>query len=54
VDQKVPARIGAPMGVLLVIVAVLIAYASLKLYDEPVRRRLAARFLRRPAIAPSR
>ena len=54
VDQKVPARIGAPRGVLLVIVAVLIAYASLKLYDEPVRRRLAARFLRRPAIAPSR
>jgi len=54
VDQKVPPHIGAPVGVLLVIVAVLIAYASLKLYDEPMRRRLAARFLRRPAIAPSR
>ncbi|WP_230480748.1 acyltransferase family protein [Sphingomonas sp. Leaf21] len=45
VDNKVPARLGAPVGVALVIVAVLIAYASLKLYDEPVRRWLSRRFL---------
>jgi peptidoglycan/LPS O-acetylase OafA/YrhL len=46
VDRKVPARIGAPVGVMLVVAAVMIAYASLKLYDEPVRRRLSRRFLR--------
>jgi peptidoglycan/LPS O-acetylase OafA/YrhL len=45
VDRKVPARIGAPVGVMLVVAAVMIAYASLKLYDEPVRRRLSRRFL---------
>jgi hypothetical protein len=34
---------------LLLIVAISIAYASLKLYDEPVRRWLSRRFLTRPA-----
>jgi peptidoglycan/LPS O-acetylase OafA/YrhL len=45
VDRKVPARIGAPLGAALVIAAVAIAYASLKLYDEPVRRWLSRRLL---------
>jgi peptidoglycan/LPS O-acetylase OafA/YrhL len=45
VDQKVPPRIGAPVGIALVVTAVAIAYASLKLYDEPARRWLARRFL---------
>ncbi|MGK6323149.1 acyltransferase family protein [Sphingomonas sp. DT-51] len=62
VDQKVPARVGAPMGVALVIAAVVVAYVSLKLYDEPVRRWLGrrlrdhvARHARagEPAAAPS-
>lgn len=51
VDQKVPPRVGAPVGAMLVVVAVIIAYASLKLYDEPVRRWLAGRFLRKPVLA---
>ncbi|SFS13660.1 Peptidoglycan/LPS O-acetylase OafA/YrhL, contains acyltransferase and SGNH-hydrolase domains [Granulicella pectinivorans] len=46
--DKVPARIGAPVGVLLLIVAVTIAYACLKLYDEPVRAWLKRRFLDAP------
>ena len=28
---------------------ILLAYVALKLYDEPLRRRLAKRFLHRPA-----
>ena len=45
IDHKVPASIGAPVGVALVVAAVALAYASLKLYDEPVRRWLGRRFL---------
>lgn len=47
VDGKVPAAQGAIVGVGVFIAAVAIAYACLKLYDEPVRRALAARFLAR-------
>ncbi len=53
IRDKVPAARGAVMGVLLFITAVTVAYASLKLYDEPVRRWLTARFLPR-AAAPTR
>lgn len=49
VQNKVPPVRGAVWGVLLLIGAVSIAYASLKLYDEPVRRWLSRRFLARPA-----
>jgi peptidoglycan/LPS O-acetylase OafA/YrhL len=45
IDYKVPARIGAPVGVALVVAAVALAYASLRLYDKPVRRWLGRRFL---------
>jgi peptidoglycan/LPS O-acetylase OafA/YrhL len=45
VDRKVPARLGAPVGAALVVATVAIAYASLKLYDEPVRRWLSRRLL---------
>ncbi len=43
--EHVPAGFGAVMGVLLVIASVLIAYACLKFYDEPVREWLKRRFL---------
>lgn len=46
-DAQVPPAQGALVGAGLLIVAVAIAYASLKLYDEPVRRWLGTRFLRR-------
>jgi len=38
--DKVPASSAAPVAVLVFVAAVGIAYASLKLYDEPLRRRL--------------
>lgn len=44
-DNKVPMQRGLPMGLLLFVVAVAIAYACLKLYDEPVREWLKKRFL---------
>ncbi|MEG8039910.1 hypothetical protein QP166_11380 [Sphingomonas sp. LR60] len=47
VDHKVPACVGGPIGAGLVVAAVAIAYVSLKLYDEPVRRWLSRRLLAR-------
>ncbi|WP_200940795.1 hypothetical protein [Sphingomonas sp. Leaf339] len=47
VDNRIPPARGAIWGLALVRAAVAIAYASLKLYDEPVRRWLASRFLTR-------
>ena len=44
-NNKVPMTEGLLAGLLLVIVSVAIAYASLKLYDEPVREWLKKRFL---------
>ncbi|HEY8938142.1 MAG TPA: acyltransferase [Cyclobacteriaceae bacterium] len=44
-NNKVPMKEGLLVGVLLVIVSIAIAYASLKLYDEPVREWLKNRFL---------
>lgn len=44
-DNKVPMQRGLPVGLLLFVVAVAIAYACLKLYDEPVREWLKKRFL---------
>lgn len=49
VDKKPPVLEGALVGVGLFVAAVTVAWACLKLYDEPVRRWLAARFLSRPA-----
>jgi peptidoglycan/LPS O-acetylase OafA/YrhL len=43
--QKVPFAYGVAGGVLLFVAAVAIAYACLKLYDEPVRKWLAARYM---------
>ncbi|WP_183567277.1 acyltransferase family protein [Mucilaginibacter sp. SP1R1] len=45
VDNKVPVSYGIPIGMLLFIVSIAIAYACLKLYDEPVREWLRKRFL---------
>ena len=46
--DHVPAARGAVWGAVLLMTAVTIAYACLKLYDEPVRRWLSARYLTRP------
>ena len=46
--KRPPLAQSAPAGVLLFVVAVTIAYACLKLYDEPVRRWLSQRYLQRP------
>ncbi|WP_454761361.1 acyltransferase family protein [Caulobacter segnis] len=49
VDKKPPVAEGALVAVGVFVAAVTIAWACLKLYDEPVRRRLAGRFLVRSA-----
>jgi peptidoglycan/LPS O-acetylase OafA/YrhL len=43
--NHVPLAKGLPVGALLLVTSIAIAYASLKLYDEPVRARLTKRFL---------
>jgi len=47
IDRKIPAAQGALVGVGVFVAAVAIAWASLKLIDEPVRRWLAGRVLAR-------
>jgi peptidoglycan/LPS O-acetylase OafA/YrhL len=47
VDKKIPAAQGAWVGAGVFVAAVAIAYACLKLYDEPARRWLAGKFLAR-------
>ncbi|WP_438852006.1 acyltransferase family protein [Brevundimonas nasdae] len=51
VDAKPPLALGALVGVGVFVGSVLIAWTSLKLFDAPVRRWLAQRFLGRPAPA---
>lgn len=46
-DHHIPPAQGAVWGIVLFVSAVAIAWAALKLYDEPVRRWLTARFLRK-------
>jgi len=46
VDNKVPFSGAWPMGILVVVASITIAYACLKLYDIPVRAWLAKRFIR--------
>jgi len=50
--NHIPAAYGAVVGGLLVITSVLIAYACLKLYDEPVREWLNRRFLAKSSQEP--
>jgi len=45
VQEKIPPARGAVWGVVLLITAISMAYACVKLYDEPVRRWLSRRFL---------
>lgn len=57
-DKKLPAGWSFPVAAAVFLVAVLVAYASLKLYDEPIRRRLAKLLLptgsqHQPEKAPS-
>jgi peptidoglycan/LPS O-acetylase OafA/YrhL len=47
VDRKPALSKSVPMGVALFVTALAIAYACLKLFDEPVRRWLSARYLGR-------
>jgi peptidoglycan/LPS O-acetylase OafA/YrhL len=49
VKNKVPASQGFGYGLLLFVGSIAIAYASLKLYDEPVREWLKKRFLSKRA-----
>ena len=49
IDKKIPPARGAAWGAVLLVAAVTIAYACLKLYDEPVRRWLSRRFMPRTA-----
>jgi peptidoglycan/LPS O-acetylase OafA/YrhL len=49
VNNKVPMGQGLLGGVVVLILSVAIAYASLKLYDEPVRKWLTKRFLMKKA-----
>lgn len=48
VDNKVPLREAWPVGLLLILSSITIAYACLKLYDVPVRKWLAKRFITKP------
>ena len=49
VKDKVPLATGLPYGLLLFVVAVIIAYTALKLYDEPVREWLKKKWLHKKA-----
>jgi peptidoglycan/LPS O-acetylase OafA/YrhL len=51
VDKKIPAAQGALAGAGVFVGAVAIAYACLKLYDEPTRRWLAGKLLARAKVA---
>jgi len=53
VRDKVPVRQGALVGILLFLTSVTIAYACLKLYDEPVRAWLSRRFLAKGTSIPN-
>ena len=44
-NNKVPIEKGIFMGLLVFITSIVVAYACLKLYDEPVRNWLQKRFL---------
>jgi len=45
IDNKIPLKEGWPMAVLVLVSAIAIAYAAMKLYDVPVRNWLAKRFM---------
>jgi peptidoglycan/LPS O-acetylase OafA/YrhL len=51
-NNKVPIEKGLPVGLLLIITSIAIAYACLKLYDEPARNWLSKRFLLKPVQKP--
>jgi len=44
-DNKIPLQKAWPVGLLLILSAIGIAYACLKLYDEPVRKWLGKKFV---------
>lgn len=46
-DNKIPLSKAFPVGLLVIFSAIALAYACLKLYDEPVRKWLGKRFLAR-------
>ncbi len=44
-NNKITMAEGAPVGILFIIGAIILAYASMKIYDLPIRKWLARRFL---------
>jgi peptidoglycan/LPS O-acetylase OafA/YrhL len=50
IDRKPPLTQSAPAGVALFVVAIAIAYGCLKLYDEPLRKLLTAKFLSKHTV----
>ena len=50
VDKHIPAAQGALVGIGVFVAAVTLAFAYLKLYDEPVRRWLSGRFAARATL----
>jgi peptidoglycan/LPS O-acetylase OafA/YrhL len=50
-DNKPNAQKSIVFGLLLLVVSVALAYACLKLYDEPVRKWLTRKFLPKPVTA---
>ena len=53
VTQKVPVAQAAPVAIGVLAATLAVAWASLKFYDLPVRRRLTARLLNRPSATPA-
>jgi peptidoglycan/LPS O-acetylase OafA/YrhL len=47
IDNKITMAEGWPWGLATLVVCLVLAYGSLKLYDEPIRKRLKAMFLAR-------
>lgn len=52
-NNKIPLRQGLPVAALTFALAITLAYASLKLYDEPVRKWLQKRLQAQPAQQPA-
>lgn len=49
VDNKIPIETGLPIGILLVLTSIVLAYVCLKFYDEPVRKWLTKKYLTKKA-----
>lgn len=50
-NNRIPMKLGIPVGIGMLLFATAVAYAALKLYDEPVRKWLSRKFLYRRDLA---